>query len=317
MRIRSISTDGVRGLADRSYELTDPQGGAAPVVVITGPTGAGKTTLLGAIAAAKEDVAPWGASPSWSDVVRPGAGAAKIRIAWELGDEEKTRVGADGRTLESESIFSPKVVPGQGHDARVEILLDRYDHDPAHGKIEYFPAERTLAREAVGLTILDTSVQRRVRLDTDVRKYGALHRYLHELHLGLHERFEAPPGRERFAKAFGALCPTRRVLGLTRTADGMELLFEGGVSGPVPVHRLPHAEQQAVLFAAAFEMLGLAHSLVLVDTPELHQPSGEAAAFARAIASLGADNQVIFATGSSEVAGAFPEGVTITLAPPA
>jgi hypothetical protein len=283
--------------------------------VITGPSGSGKTSLLRAIAAAKEDLAPWGARPSWSSMVRHRAGAAKLRTAWELGDEERTRLGVEGRTLEGESIFGPDTVPGRGHDARLQMLLERYDHDPDHGKMEYFPAERTLAPEALGLTILETALQRRMRMEADVRKYGILHRYLYELHLGLHDRFGKPPGRERFAELFTTLCPERRVLGLVRTSEGMELLFEGGPAGAAPIPKLPHAAQQAVLFAGTFEMLGLNESVVLVDTPELHQGHAEAGAFALKIASLGANNQIFFATGSSEVLAALEDATVVTLEP--
>jgi hypothetical protein len=314
MKLRRVTTDGVRGLADRAYDLTDPRSGAAAsVVVVTGPSGSGKTSLLDAIAAGKEDVAPWGARPSWSKVVRHAASAAKIKLEWELNDEERGRMGIEPRAIESESIFSPSTPPGQGHDPRLVALLERYDHDPAHGKMEHFFAERTLAREAVGLSLLEPSIQKRVRLDRDLRKYGALHKYLQELHLGLHERGGAPPGRERFAATFARLCPKRRVLGLTRTGDRMELMFDGEANGPLPIARLPHAEQQAVLFAATFELLGLSRSIVLVDGPELHQSPADVGALARAIADLGADNQTVFATGSAALAGVLPEAVFLEL----
>jgi hypothetical protein len=76
---------------------------------------------------------------------------------------------------------------------------------------------------------------------------------------------------------------------------------------------LPHAEQQAVLVAATFEMLGLDHSIVLVDGPELHQSAAGVAAFARGILDLGADNQVIFATGSANLADELAFAITIDL----
>jgi ABC-type arginine transport system ATPase subunit len=315
LKLRRVTTDGVRGLADRLYDFTHRRSAAAAaIVVLTGPSGSGKTSLLDAIAAAKEDIAPWGARHSWSRVVRAGASAAKIRVEWELDDDERRRLGFDEGVVTSESIFSPTTPPGQGHDPRLQTLLERYDHDPAHGKMEYFFAERTLATEAIGLSILDPSIQKRVRLDRDIRKYGALHKYLLELHLGLHERSGEPPGRDRFAATFAKLCPSRRVLGLHRIADRMELVFDGGADGTVPIARLSHAEQQAVLFAGTFELLGLNHSIILVDGPELQQTAATTAAFAHAVAGLGVDNQLVFATGSPALAEAFPDGVTIDLA---
>lgn len=314
MKLQFVSTDGVRGVADRTYDLTDGRSGvAARAVVVVGPSGSGKTSFLDAIAAAKEDISPWGARHSWTKVVRQGAGAAKIRLAWELDDEERRRMGLSARVLESESIFSPTTAPGQGHDPHLEALVARYDHDPAHGKMEYFFAERTLAREAIGFSALEPSMQKRMRLDRSLRKYGVLHKYLTELHLGMHERGGAPSGRERFAAAFAKLCPERRVLGLSRTADRMELMFDGGPQGPVPMHELPHAEQQAVLFAGTFELLGLSRSIVLVDSPELHQDEHRVGAFVSALTQLGEDNQLIFATGWAGIADALPGAVVIPL----
>jgi energy-coupling factor transporter ATP-binding protein EcfA2 len=313
MKLRRVTTDGVRGLRDRAYDLCDPRtGSAATTVVVTGPSGSGKTSLLDAIAAAKEDIAPWGARHSWARVVRAGAGAAKIKVEWQLDEDDARRMGAP-QSLASESIFAPRTPPGQGHDPRLEALLERYDHDPAHGKMEYFFAERTLAREAVGLSILDASMQKRMRLDRDLRKYGALHKFLLELHLGLHERGGGPTGAERFAASFGKLCPQRRVIGLHRIGERMELTFDAGADGPVTITSLPHAEQQAVLFAATFELLGLHRSIVLVDTPELHQGDVAAAALAHGITTLGADNQVIFATGSAEVAAGLTDAARVDL----
>src|SRR5262245_17434526 len=126
MKLRRVTTDGVRGIADRSYDLTDRTGAAASVVVVTGPSGSGKTSFLDAVAAAKEDIAPWGAGHSWTKVVRAGAGAAKVRLEWELNDEERRRVGLDTPVIETESIFSPTTPPGQGHDPRVATALERY-----------------------------------------------------------------------------------------------------------------------------------------------------------------------------------------------
>ena len=314
MKVRRVTTDGVRGLADRAYDFTHRRStAAAAVVVVTGPSGSGKTSLLDAIAAAKEDIAPWGVRHSWSKVVRAGASAAKIRLEWEIDDDDRRRLGFDEGVVTSESIFSPTTPPGHGYDPRLQSLLARYDHDPAHGKVEYFFAERTLAAEAIGLSVLDPSIQKRVRLDRDIRKYGALHKYLLELHLGLHERSGEPSGQERFAATFAKVCPARRVLGLQRMGDRTELAFDGGADGAIPLARLPHGEQQAALFAGTFEMLGLNRSLVLVDGPELHQTAAAAATFARAVAGLGVDNQVVFATGASAIGEAFDEGVTIDL----
>ena len=90
MKIARVTTSGVRGLPDRTFELADPATGRPlDVVFVTGPPGAGKTSFLDAIAAAKEDVAPYGPRRSPAPYVRRGAVAAKIRIDWWLTDDER------------------------------------------------------------------------------------------------------------------------------------------------------------------------------------------------------------------------------------
>ena len=64
---------------------------------------------------------------------------------------------------------------------------------------------------------------------------------------------------------------------------------------------LSDSEAQAVLFAATFQRQGLDDSLVLLDTPELHIPDADQAAFFDAVCRLGVNNQVIAATSSRSI----------------
>ena len=68
--------------------------------------------------------------------------------------------------------------------------------------------------------------------------------------------------------------------------------------------------RHALLVALTFERLGLNHSLVLIDGPELHVHPHRQADFFGAVVDLGPDNQLIAATTSQGVlSAARPEQV--------
>jgi hypothetical protein len=189
-------------------------------------------------------------------------------------------------------------------------VLERYDHDPDHGKVEYFRADRTLSADITGGFALRVAEQRRLRLAADTRKYAVISRFLLDLTAEAGERAEE---MARFERAFSALCPTRSFAGTRRVGSVRAPMFRGRSGDEVELARLSQSEQQAVLFAATATMVGLSHSLVLVDEPELHVGSDRAAAFVDALAALGEDNQLIVATGSREIVAAAPPGSIIRL----
>ena len=140
MKIARVTVSGVRGLPDRTFDLTDPSSGRPlDMVFVTGAPGSGKTSFLDAIAAAKEDVAPYGPRLSPAPYVRRGSVAAKIRVDWWLTDDERARLAADKPEISSESILSPSIPPSAAHDARLVALLGAYDHSPATPKIRVLP----------------------------------------------------------------------------------------------------------------------------------------------------------------------------------
>lgn len=305
MKIARVKTQGVRGVADRTFDFTDPSTGAPlDFVVVTGPGGSGKTSLLDAIAAAKEDVAPYGPRRSSAPYVRRGARAAKIVIDWWLSESERARFGVDRAEIASESILAPDVPPSDGHDPRLVALLSDYDHSPEIGKIEYFHEHRTIARGATGSSALAPSDQRGLRLGKDLFKYAVLPRYVLELCL------DGGVGQQAFAERFAALCRTKRLGGVRKTYAGREPYFVGEDGAETDVASLSSSEQQALLFAATFLFIGLSGSVVLVDTPELHLASAAVVPFALALRGLGRDNQLVLATGASElVASASPASI--------
>ena len=299
MKISRITTNGVGGVPDRTFDLVDPKTKLpANTVLIVGPPGSGKTRLLEAITAAKEDVGPYGAERP-KPAVRKDGPAAKVHVQWVFDgeDREKFDIPVDG--LPSESIFGgPLTVPK--HEPRLVLLLRRYDHAFEHGKMEYFPALRTLAGEVAGATSIDEHAQKEIRLLPSIRKYGALPTFLMELGLGLHGRDKA----KLFAFGFDSLCKTKSPRAVRRTTRGPEILFADPSGEEFGIPELSSTEQQAAIFAGTAAMIGLNDSLVLVDGPELHQTSEDVPAFVGALTALGKNNQWIFATANRELRAA-------------
>ena len=305
MKIARITTTGVRGLPDRTFDLTDPANGQPfDMVFVTGPSGSGKTSFLDAIAAAKEDVAPYGARKSTAQYVRHGAKAAKIKIDWWLGEPERASIGARGAEIGTESILAPHIPPSGAHDVALQTLLETYDHTTENGKVEYFHAHRTLARGATGSSALSPDSQASLRLGKEIFKYAVLPRYLLEIHL------DGEAGPAEFQKRFATLSETKKLGGLRKTGSGREVFFTGSDGAELAIEDLSGSEQMAVLFAATSMFLGLSRSLLLIDTPEKHLESGRVVPFTFALPGLGVDNQLIVATGSKElVSAANPQAV--------
>ena len=296
MKIARVTTAGVRGLPDRTFELTDPgTGRPLDTVLVTGPPGAGKTSFLDAIAAAKEDVAPYGPRRSPAPYVKRGAAAAKIRIDWWLTDDERARLAVDKPEIASESILSPSIPPSTAHDARLVALLSAYDHTPETPKLEYFHEHRTLARGSTGSSALAPADQRGLRLGKELFKYAVLPRFLMDLYL------DGGPGPKELERRLAAFPIRRRPGGLRKTHAGREAFFVGDDGTEVGIEDLSASEQQALIFAATSLFIGLARSILLVDAPEKHLASEAVLPFASGLGQLGFDNQLVIATGSREL----------------
>lgn len=295
-------------MPDREFDFVDPKrGSAAGIVAVTGPRASGKTSLLEAIIAAKEDVAPYGIKPAGADTVRPDVDSAKIRAEWELHSIERERMGINESTILSESIYGD-VVLQVSHEPALMALLENYDLDSAFGKVEYFHATRTLP---LGLPI-DVSqpaggvVDKLDRLGRSDVKYGGLVRFVVETGLGLDL---GPDGKQResgrVAKAFEALCSTKRLAGLYRAGKSILPGFFDGGGTAYGLSQLSDSEKDAMLFAATFVRSGLVQnqvgSIVLIDRPELHLGDRDAGPFVRALHGLGDENQLIVATRSPAV----------------
>jgi hypothetical protein len=310
MKIRQVKTSGFRGLPDATFDLTSPTTGAPlDVVVVTGRAASGKTSFLEAIIAAKEDVAPYGFARSGRGYIRGDAEGAKVTVSWLLDDDERRASGLDRAVVDSESIFARRLQPpDEAHEPGLATLLERYSHDPAIGKFEYFPANRTLSGLPTSASGLRAGDQKLRRLEADPQKYAGLPRFLEEVGLGL----RGPAEAERFQQIFGSLCRTKRFSGVRR--DGERAVAEFvGAGGAVPLDALSHSEQQAVIFAGTARLIGLGRSIVLVDMPELYLASEDVVPFFQGLSALGEGNQIIVATGSREIAASVPAASVIRL----
>lgn len=88
---------------------------------------------------------------------------------------------------------------------------------------------------------------------------------------------------------------------MVSTGEGPDLCFERRDGSRLSLGELSTSEQQGFLFAATFRRLGLSHSIVLIDQPELYLHPDEQLRFIRALGGLGVDNQILFATSSVDI----------------
>lgn len=315
MKIKRVVTNGFRGLPDRTFDLTSTRtGNAANIVLVTGPAGIGKTSFLEAIIAAKEDVGPYGLKRPSISFIRPGEAAAKVRIDWVLTSDEKARVGATESEITSESIFARDEFSITEHNASLAALLGEYDIDPNLGKVEYFHASRRIPRGGAP-SMASSGIpegEKLGRLTRDDAKYARVAQYVVEATVGLHDR-DGKRGVARLAEAFAKLCRTRELAGIEKAGRSVAPRFADVRGAIVGIDELSDSERQALLFAVTFIRSGIEHSVVMIDTPELHIPEPEVGVFVAGLAQLGLDNQLVIATGSQGIAARNPDAVIISM----
>ncbi|HRI63307.1 MAG TPA: hypothetical protein PK156_03695 [Polyangium sp.] len=296
MKISTISARGLAGLPDLDVDLG---GGGAPLplLFVTGPAASGKTHLLDAIVATFEAVAPYEGLVRALDWVPNASAAARIELGLWLDGPERTLAG--GTTNIAVSFESGRVVP-EGAPG-LSKFLQRYNHDDNTGKREYFPETRQLwwGPHADGLGTLEQSL---LRCSKTPSKYSFVPRFLAALP-------DDPVRSARFTAAISRVAPWLEYLPTNR-----ERCFSSRGGPPVPPSSLSSSEADAVLICATAAMIGLSHSIVLLDRPELYVPPNRIVAFAQALATLGTDNQWIVATNSPELLQSVPRTQIVSLA---
>jgi hypothetical protein len=300
MKIQRAAFIGVQGVPDLSLDLTDARTGAPhALVVVSGPGASGKTRMIEALIAAKEAIRPYGPMAPGAPWIG-AANAAKIVVTFHLDEAEREFAGTTSPTLGGEVIFLPERVDAEMDDG-LRAVLGRYSHNPAYGKVDYFPAERRIPTFPP-FPGLGPGEQRVQRLAKDQRKYGFVLPFLRTLeHDGAR--------RERFAAGLAALSPTCAYVP-DSSGEPVPRCFSSRGGAPVTVGQLSHGEADAVIFAATASAIGLDHSLVFVDRPDLHIRGLDH--LVAGLASLGQDNQ-LFLTGGPELAAAAGGAHVVTL----
>ena len=325
MKLLRLSLENFRGAPNGSWAFTAP-GSAAPfdAVYVTGPAACGKTSFLEAIAALKESVGAYGAPPNGAALRRRGAKSGRVEGTWLLSPDEMARADAAQAEWTTALDLGDDVVAAPAA-AGLRALFEGYDHDPARGKVEYFPANRCLSR-GLGMAPVELEAEARLRLAADPDKYASIHRALVDLALGdglkaVEEamargvilRHEQRDSLAAYRRDLAELAPGIRLGGVRRDGEEAVLGFLRADGVELGVDDLSESERQALLFCATFRRVGLSRSIVLVDTPELHVHADAQVRFVQAIGRLGVDNQIFYATGSSEIAAAAPSRQIVDL----
>ena len=313
MKLLRLVLENFRGAPNGAYSFVHPSTGApVDTVLITGPAASGKTSLLEAVVALKESVGAWGPPPDPARLVRRGATAGRIEGTWLLSPSEVERASAKQATVVTRFELGENATPPE-LDVGLRDLFSSYDHDPEHGKFEYFPANRGLTPRA-GAAVRDLAGEARQRLGSSPTKYASIKRALVDLALrdgvktldeaasrGLLFRSDQRDSLLPYKHDLAGMLPHLRLLGVELEDDTPELAFERDDGARLRLDDLSDSEKQAVLFVATFRRIGLSRSIVLVDQPELCLHADAQLGFVRAVEGLGVENQLFFATGSLEI----------------
>ncbi len=292
MKLAQANFLGLRGLRDEKLDFLDKTSRMpANFIVLTGPSASGKTRTLEALLMAKEAVAPYAAGASVEGWHRDGVHAAKVVLTWWLNAEERAASGAPEPFVTTEAILREDGIQVDA-DEGVLSVLERYRHDEAFGKVEYFSDSRRLLSYGPSHGTSEME-QAGLRLETDPRKYGFVPKFIQGLP-------RQPRRQGAFAELLARLAPTLRYA----PGELPEECFRSNDAAPVAYHALSSSEADAVIFAATAVMLGLSHSVVLIDRPDLHLGFDRLGAYLDALTTLGADNQLIVASPNAAIGSA-------------
>jgi hypothetical protein len=313
MKLLRLALQNFRGVPDGEYSFADPHTGAPlSTVLVTGGPASGKTSFLEAIAVLKETVGGYGAPPDARRLVRYGRAAGRIEGTWLLTPEEQRRGGLGESTWPTEMGLGDRA----GHverDDKLARLLSQYFREATHGKVEYVPSRRRVATPGrAAAPPISEQAEGRQRPARDPGKYAPLLAWLTESargnlaelgqiveQRGVVRRAALPDSLAPVKRAIADLAPHLRLLGLDSGDSAAGLAFARATGERLSFEELSDSEHQAVLFAALFARVGLGHSIVLLDTPELFIHPTAQARFFQSILALGEDNQVFAATSSS------------------
>ncbi|HTJ82395.1 MAG TPA: hypothetical protein VL400_11795, partial [Polyangiaceae bacterium] len=254
MKLLGVEAIDIAGVANGVYSFANRSGQAHDRVLIRGGPGTGKTRLLQLILAAREVLSSGIRDHQQNSFIRPENKTAKVILSWQLNAEEQAMIASPTPVVTTEVIFSNEE-DEDPVDERMCFLLERYGHDDATPKFEYFSARRRL--DVGGGEIgLGEEEQFGMRADPSPRKFAWVPVFLDHLP-------DEPAKAARFSESLARFSPTcaydlgRHVL----TSRGRVLKSLAELSA---------SEADAVMFSATAALVGLSGSIVLVDGPELH-----------------------------------------------
>lgn len=299
MKLSRLAVRGVAGLPDLDLDLGSAPGGRPhDLVVITGPAASGKTRLCELVLAALEAVGGYQGIVRGEDWHADAERGARVDLTMQMDGD-----AAGGAEASATVHFRQGAVVREAPRA-VSRALSRYDHDPAHGKREYFPEGRQRAWGA-RQDGLGAAEQALLRCTKDPQKYSFVPRLL--------AAFASDPGRRAiFARGLELLSPTVRYAPVARGQDPTTCFANRRGSG-VPYVELSSSEADAVLIAATAALIGLSHSIVFLDRPELYVPPDRVVSFVQGLMSLGDDNQWFLATSSEALVAAVGRSQVVAL----
>ena len=303
MKISRFAVRGVLGVRDLDLDFAagsaSMPGGPRDVVIVSGPPASGKTRLFDLMLAALEAVGPYHGMVRASDWCADLAKGARVELGLFLEGLEGSPEGASARAVVD---FTADGVL-TAVDRRVAKLVSRYDHDPTHGKREYFPEgrQRAWGARCDGLGELEQSLLRSTK---DAQKYSFVPRFLAEL------RHDAQR-RATFAQKLELLSPSVRFAAAPRKDP--TACFKNRMREEVPFVELSSSESEAVIIAATATLVGLHRSVIFLDRPELYVSSDRLAEFVEALLQLGEQNQWFIATSDRNLAASLPRAHHVSL----
>jgi hypothetical protein len=297
MRISRFAARGVLGLRDLDLDFeAGAPGGPRDLVIVSGPPVSGKTRLFDLMLAALEAIGPYHGMVRASDWCADLGKGARVELGLSV---EGTPKGAAERAVVDFTADGLLTAVNR----RVAKLVSRYDHDPTHGKREYFPEgrQRAWGARCDGLGELEQSLLRSTK---DTQKYSFVPRFLAELRHDVRRR-------ATFARQLELLSPSVRFAAAPRKDP--TACFKNRMREAVPFDELSSSESEAVIIAATATLIGLHRSVIFLDRPELYVSSDRLAEFVEALLQLGEQNQWFIATSDRNLAASLRQAHHVSL----
>lgn len=320
MKLRRLTLEAVRGVPDGDYDFSEKRAERSfDRCIVIGGAATGKSSLLEGIAALATAVETSGVHPPADPWVRSRASVGRIEAIWELSDREMERAGATERDQRTAWTFRTSGAPSITASDSMTSLL-RFG-PPATSRVLLLGPERYFSAGGRRLPLIGASppwwspYARSNSLecvpwllaDRASRDAAHLDRLLSTAGVVLSS--DRPDSLSEVREALTTLAPQLRLIDAEKDESRAVVRFAHVKGWSLTLEQLSTMERQAVLLAVALRLSPHEDCVVLIDTPELGVPARDVARFVDALAKLASPNQLIVATGSEEIARAWPDAV--------